>query len=135
MPLSAEVDLSSGFTVSAWIWPTLPAKGGTIVGCRSSGFALGLEDGRVCLRLGDRVWTVGEPLPARRWAFVAATSRGLFVASEEPYTSHALVGEPFEAGPLSLSGQLVLGEGFNGKIDRPRLFGRALDGRGASDGN
>src|SRR3954471_19009232 len=64
VPLPSAVDLSSGFSITAWIWPTLPRTGGTIIGCPSSGFGLGLEDGRVCLRLGDHIWTVGEVLPA-----------------------------------------------------------------------
>jgi len=127
VPLAREVDLSAGFTLTAWIWPTAPSKGGSILVCPARGFALELVDGRLSLTLNGSTTRVGEPLPSRRWAFVAATSRGLNVASAEPYTARALVGVEAAVGGVVLSDELLIGHGFNGKIDRPRIWDGALD--------
>lgn len=71
------------FTVHAFIWPTLPAKGRQGIVTQYSapdkrGFALGLNDaGRLALTLGDGT-NVAEvaadrPLATRDWYFVAAS--------------------------------------------------------------
>lgn len=71
------------FTVHAFIWPTLPARGrqGLITQWSAPerrGFALGLNDaGRLALWLGDGTQTAevaaDKPLAARDWYFVAAS--------------------------------------------------------------
>jgi N,N-dimethylformamidase len=117
------------------------------------GFAFGLDDtGHLFLDLGNgsetkRLTHSGEPLEAWRWAFVAAThdpSTGLaqlYWASTEPYSAQH---------PSRHDDQLALGWAvqlptadlllaarevdverrpaavFNGKIDRPKVFERAL---------
>ncbi|MDQ6675060.1 MAG: LamG domain-containing protein [Chloroflexota bacterium] len=118
------------------------------------GFVLGLDrTGRLELELGlgsqaARVTHAGGPLPASRWTFVAASyepSTGtvrLVQASAEPYGSPDLAvhehrldvdGDGWLIQPprdlliaaRALDGRQVLGA-YNGKIDRPRLYARAL---------
>lgn len=115
------------------------------------GLALGVDDnGRVRLELGSGADCVGITHPggvltARRWAFVAASfdvSTGiatLYSASEEAYTNRQLIAHTRTLGPTGPLGNrelLLAARGFddlqrplglfNGKIDRPKLFDRAL---------
>jgi N,N-dimethylformamidase len=115
------------------------------------GFALGLDDaGHLCLDLGlgsrtERL-TASEPLQRWQWTFVAATygpatgTASLFHATTEPYSSHALVRADLHLAPSPLAepeGDILLAAReidpqrrpqavFNGKLDRPKLFSRAL---------
>ncbi len=120
------------------------------------GFVLGVDDaGHVCLDLGfgartQRLTHTASPLPRWQWAFIAATYDSatgiarLYQASAEPYTARDVLQmhtqlEP--AQPLALAaGDLLLAARevdplgrpssvFNGKLDRPRLFSRALADR------
>ena len=117
-----------------------------------SGFVLGLDDqGRLRLDLGTASVThAGPPLTAARWAFVAASfdpasgTVRLYEAAAEPYTSdRLLVHEARIDSRLALPAEdLLLGAraldrpapdgrrrvlgAYNGKLDRPRLFGRVL---------
>ncbi|MGI9147044.1 MAG: N,N-dimethylformamidase beta subunit family domain-containing protein [Chloroflexota bacterium] len=118
------------------------------------GFVFGLDDaGRLQLELElgseqARVTHPGEPLPRARWTYVAASydpasaTVRLLEASAEPYGAaefalHEQHLEVHASGAFVLppndlliaaravdTGQ-VLGA-FNGKIDRPKLFGRPL---------
>jgi N,N-dimethylformamidase len=107
----------------------------------------------VCLDLGGgselkRLTHAGQPLERWRWAFVAATCdratglARLYQASAEPYSTpnSARHDDQLALGwPVNLpSGDLLLAAReldvqrrplavFNGKIDRPKLFNRALD--------
>jgi N,N-dimethylformamidase len=119
------------------------------------GFVLGLDDtGRLHLELGlgrcevARVTHLGEPLPQSRWTFIGASFDAasgtvrLIQASAEPYGVPELAiyeerldvhaSGPVIPPPLDLliaahavEAGRVLGA-YNGKIDRPKLFGRAL---------
>ena len=158
VPLATALDLSAGFTVQAWIWPTTPAKPGGqgLVACWSSnepgGFTFGLDDdGRLYLELAlgsvvARVTHTAQPLARGRWAFVAASHDArsgtvrLYQASAEPYgvSELAIHEERLDQGsPVCLQRDDLLIAAraadnsqvlaaYNGKIDRPRLFGRAL---------
>jgi N,N-dimethylformamidase len=131
-------------------------SGGQAIAARWSasdqrGFVFGLDDaGRLCLDLGfgaqlKRLRHTADPLPQQRWAFVAATydaAKGvacLYQASTEQYTMRELL--PTEASvsgslanpevELLLAARELDADGrpqavLNGKIDRPKLFGRAL---------
>lgn len=115
------------------------------------GLAFGLDDeGRLCLELGSgadrvRITHSGAALPVRRWAFVVATyetSTGvatLYSASEEAYTHRQLIAHSETIGEISDPGNRELWlatrgldelrrpvDTFNGKIERPKAFDRAL---------
>ncbi len=146
----------SSFAVAAMIWPTTPDKGPQALLDRRSktgGFALGLDSGG-CLALiladdagREAELTTGRPMLAREWYFVAASfdaERGRILLIQEPEKayahddSHAVrelaatisLGEA--AAPLTFAAALGSDPAgrasahFNGKIDSPRLYRRAL---------
>lgn len=156
VPDDPLLQFSGSFAFQAWIMPTLPDEPRQAIVSKSdedgpAGFALLLEEGALTLLLagaaGDvtRVST-GVSLVAGQWCFIAAS----FDAAAG--TVH-LVQEPLPAWPIAparatqtaqtsqhgfqpASGPLLIaampganGERtghFNGKIDRPSLFNRAL---------
>ncbi len=156
VPSSPLFDLTDGLTLQAWIWPTTPPKpGGQALIARWSeseqrGFVFSLDDaGHLMLRLGFAnvgAVSVRHPGPALarwRWMFVAATfeprSGGvrLLQASSEAYAARELsVHEQvlprhvrrFEpaSDDLLLAARHPGAGLYNGKIDRPRVFDRAL---------
>jgi N,N-dimethylformamidase len=142
----------SGFTAAALIWPTLPEAGPQAILSwldASAGFelAIGPDGLAATLRTADggtyRL-TTGSPLRARRWARIWA--------SFDPVAGKVLVGqrelerfgkgvrreERLEAGRVRLGGLAATiliaasnasrpGAFFNGKIEAPALFDRAID--------
>ncbi len=141
------------FTVQAWVFPTTPGKGvqGLIGNWRdetASGFALLIDEtGALAMRLGDGGGAVSEvstakPLAARRWHLVSAAydaaTKELSVTQdfigpqiEVDSSAHATGEIPFEpalagGAPLVMAALADASHHFNGKIDRPRLIGRAL---------
>src|SRR5215471_12582145 len=72
IPEFNAIDLSRGFTLQCWIWPTTPTKAGGQALAATQGFAFGMDDdGRLVLELGSgRMTHSGRALAARRWAFV-----------------------------------------------------------------
>jgi N,N-dimethylformamidase len=131
VPLRTATALGS-LTVQAWLWPTTPTKPGGQHVLAAGDVALGLDDaGRVRLAIGDSCVVADAPLAPRRWAFVAAawdgTTATLYQASEEPYTDRHLMHKTASLdGAARLADEVLLGRGYNGKIERPRLFLRAL---------
>jgi N,N-dimethylformamidase len=149
-PAIAALD---SFTVQAWVFPTTPDKGeqGLIGNWRdetSSGFALVIDEaGALAMRLGDGGGAVaevstGKPLAARRWHLVAASydaaTRELSVSQEftgpqievssSAHETSKITFEPVLASgaPLVMAALADASRHFNGKLDRPRLIGRAL---------
>jgi len=143
------------FTLQAWIFPTTPLKGQQGILTKwgsndSSGFGLFLEDnGGLGLRIGNERFQTGKPLTASRWYFVAATydaengeislyqrpiltwpmDEGSVIRTSTSPSANKPNDLPFliaaywlkpEAKPRDTSGH------FNGKIDGPKLFSRAL---------
>jgi N,N-dimethylformamidase len=150
VPSHPLFDLQNGFTLQAWIWPTMPRKpGGQALIARWSedikhGFVFGLDaEGSLMLRLAlDRgvvcVTHSGKPVERWRWMFVAASFGDgrvrLLQAGCEPYSLRELAvhEQPCE-GRFVPSGSDVLMAAeapsvglYNGKLDRPRIFDRAL---------
>jgi N,N-dimethylformamidase len=117
-----------------------------------TGFALTIEDGAPALRLGygaegDALFTTNSPLRDGSWYFVAASldaATGEVLLVQDPLPawpldpSRATLGTRGETRPLrATDGPLLIAAlpddttgrptaHFNGKIDRPRLFSRAL---------
>ena len=161
VPDHEALRLTGGFTLQAWIYPTLPQKGVQSILTKwsaSEGKGYGLfidEDGALALWIGDRDGRAERhstqvPLRAAQWYFVAGvydTEAGKVSLYQEPAgiwpddesrafveanTRVAALGEsdapflmagywdPTEAETARVSGH------YNGKIDGPRLFGRAL---------
>jgi N,N-dimethylformamidase len=145
-----------GFTVMAMIWPTTPARQrqGLIAkwaAASGAGFALEIRDGELALTLGDgqsRQATIrsGKQLLRRRWYLAAASfdpKDGLVTLVQRPVAPAALtddeatvsetvaVAATMPDGPLLMAGLPQEGGGvaehYNGKLDSPALFDRALD--------
>src|SRR5262245_44596398 len=144
------------FTVQAFVWPTMPAKGNQGIVAKWSptagGFALIVDDqGATALKMGDesgRVETVsvGKPMLERHWYRVGgsfdADQRTVRV-SQQPLRFDKLfedggsVERTINIAPTDNDAPLVFAaipaetdSGFdfyyNGKIDSPRLVDRAL---------
>ena len=123
---------------------------------RKTGFALVIDaDGSVALRLGMADGTVetvsaGKPLLERHWYLAAASydaDSGRVTVHQEPLLPYARVNDGGTAkrtlGPVAantgapivmagifkrrLKGRMLVDALYNGKIDSPRLVGRALD--------
>jgi len=154
VPDSPALELASGFTLAAWIFPTLPGRGaqGLLTKSSPDGTGYGLViDGRgaLALRIGDREISTDVPLRAGQWYFVAGSydpSRGvarvehrLFPTWPMPDARAAATAElsrpvSGSGGPLVMAGWWsgrgqrpeVAGH-YDGKIESPVVFGAALD--------
>ena len=146
--------VSESFTLQAMIWPTLPGDGvQVIMGAwrdgESRGYALVLdEQGALALLLGNgerELITTGVPMTARRWYQVSATyeaGSGRVQVLQRPMDRYAGAGDcgalheqAADITPSSDSEFLIAGwqsgDGlvaglYNGKVDSPRVFARAL---------
>lgn len=145
VPASPLFDLAAGLTLQAWIYPTTPRAGRVQNLLGRSGYGLVIhEDGDLALRVRD-VGTIrtGQPMVPACWYFVAATydiASATVHLRQEPIqtwpddasrtstTQRLDVASPGPGeGPFLIGAARATGESFNGKVDRPRLFGRALD--------
>jgi N,N-dimethylformamidase len=152
VPPSALVNGLEGFSVQAYLWPTLPGDGaqailGTWDDEARSGFVLFVDaGGRLALRLGDGHDVVelasDEPLLRRVWYFVAATldaATGAMQLWQEPLARHRFVPavpqhkratttvRPCSAGPLLLGAWRSGDETINGLPDVAACFNGKID--------
>jgi N,N-dimethylformamidase len=156
VPAHPALSPAGSFTIQMWIYSTTPRNGvvqGLLSKwSNNGGYALVIgEAGDVRLRLGDgqtvRSWGTGKPLRARQWYFIAASfdpGRQLVELHQEPlsdwpFEQTAAVTKEASGGivPLRndapilfaadhLEGRKVAGGLYNGKIERPALYGRSL---------
>lgn len=148
----ASVDLDGllhgidGYTISLWIWPTLPGPGDQgLISWLDSGTGPGLgvfisPDGRIlCRHSGGKVLGSSHPLALREWYHltitVATGKLSLRVTSgrwQPTFAEPEVVSAPLAAAIAPLEGQLLLiaagwrdgagaGAVFNGKIAQPRF--------------
>jgi N,N-dimethylformamidase len=144
----------AGFSLAAMIWPTTPAKGLQLLIDRRSkagGFALALDStGALALILEDGAGghtevSTGQPVLAREWYFVGASfdpDRRRILLIQQPQKAYARdesavqreliteVASREARAPLTFAAGRAEGgrsfAHFNGKIDSPRLYRRAL---------
>ena len=135
----------SSFSIAVWLWPTTPEKGrqhllGQWNEDNKTGYALQItEDGSVCLRLGDNRSQIelkcSRKLAKRRWSCISASynhQKGECSIAQTPQRQHPpLVQSSIASVSCRLEGSLsakftLAGGGFNGKLERPRLFTKAL---------
>ena len=146
------LDASAGLTLQAWIWPTTPdldrPQGIISRAGDGRGYELRVESGAVKLRIGGAEVSTPAGLVAQRWHFVSGTHdpatgraevqwRRLETGGETERRSGAVSGDGgnsaglrllIGASELSDVGQPAPHGCFNGKIEHPRVFARALDG-------
>ncbi|MDP6709680.1 MAG: N,N-dimethylformamidase large subunit, partial [Alphaproteobacteria bacterium] len=149
---TGALDGLESFTVGATIWPTLPGKRQVVLSrldATGRGFALaiGAEGAEVTLGTGDgetQTIAVGKPLRNRAWYRLWAcydASSGRLSVGQAPLRPTHLVDDGGKAGgdipdaPIYPEGTPLLiaarqdrlaTEHFNGKLERPFLYGRAL---------
>jgi hypothetical protein len=135
---SASIDLTSGMTVEAWVYPT-SVNGWMNVVYKSGSSAVsyvlqGSTSPSNLASLGGSFsasnLSASSPLPVNTWSHLAGTYdgtsmnlylNGLLVASR-PQTGAI----DSSAGTLSIGGNPVYGENWTGLIDEVRIYNRAL---------
>jgi N,N-dimethylformamidase len=134
VPPAPALDRLTSFAVSANIWPTTPGKGEQLlVGRRqgASGFALVIGPaGDLALRLGEHIIGTGKALRPHQWYAVVARYDAASGTVEVEQTSLAGLARDESSGRSRGSARLVsppvdcpliIGEGYNGKIEAPQL--------------
>ncbi len=135
---SASLDLTTGMTVEAWVYPTsAPSSWGTIIRKETAddaAYALvsaGTNDlpEAYVPSIGSAV-TGAMILPANTWAHLATTYNGstlVFYINGNEVNRAATSGNiPVSNGSLMMGGSSVWGNYFNGRIDEIRIYNRAL---------
>ncbi len=147
-----KVPALASFTIAAMIWPTTPARRwqqlcGQNAGANLRGWALLLTpDGRLILRIGGESLELARPLLARHWYSVGASydaASGTVQLWQRQLLSYPRADRSvedsidFDPGPaVAADGAVTFAahqqapgqfdQHFNGKIDSPRLFDRAI---------
>jgi hypothetical protein len=134
----ALLDLTTGMTLEAWVYPTALSGYRTVILKERPGeLAYGLYANEGATRpaawiaAGMQVPAHGTtPLPINTWTHLAATYDGsvlrLFVNGVQ-VSSQSHVGSIFvSASPLRVGGNAIWGEYFAGRIDEVRIYARAL---------
>lgn len=139
---AANLDLTSGMTIEAWVYPTAQNAGGwrSVLVKESEGGGVynlhaSTDTSVPAVSMVRRSGTFNEvrgtnPVPANTWTHLAATydakTLRLFVngieVSSEPLRGPLLA----SAGPLRIGGNSIRGEYFQGMIDEVRIYNRAL---------
>ena len=141
---SSPLDLSTGMTLSAWVFPTAHGNGiwrNVIIKERAGGEIYNLYsnvDTNVPTVYAVRSAAPGQPLDARgtaalplnAWTHLAATHDGttlrLYVNGVQ-VGSRAVAGALLTStGALRIGGNSIWGEFFQGRIDEVRIYNRAL---------
>ena len=136
---SASLDLSTGLTLEAWVYPTsLTAGGKTVILKEQSGGAVynlyaGEDAGVPISSFNDgsyRVISGPNQLPVNQWAHLVSTYDGQY---QRLYVNGVQVAQRAQntliqqsSGVLRIGGNSVWGEYFQGAIDEVRIYNRAL---------
>jgi len=131
---SPALDRLGSFTIAANIWPTTPEKGEQLlIGRRegAAGFALMIGPaGDLAMRLGGKLFATGKQLRKRQWYAIEGRYDAITGAVELTQTP---LGSPVRGESASSTRGnarmtptpsrivLVIGEGYNGKIEAPRI--------------
>ncbi len=144
VPPAPALDRIESFAIAANIWPTMPGAGEQLlIGRRraAAGYALVIgPGGDLALRLGDQLFGTGKPLSPRQWYAVEGSydaGTGIVEVSQTPLAGFARDDSAARAtararpanAPADAS--LIMGEGYNGKLEAPRLIdpGRGIVGQ------
>jgi PKD repeat protein len=136
---SASLDLATGMTLEAWVYPLSQSNGGNTVilkeASRAEVYALYSEED-VNLPVSYinngsyRGVTGPNRLPANTWTHLVATYDGSY---QRLYVNGVQVAQKAQSGQiqqssgvLRIGGNSVWGEYFNGYIDEVRIYNRAL---------
>jgi hypothetical protein len=138
IPDSSSLDLTTAMTLEAWVRPSVASDwrtavmkektGGLVYGMYASGFS-NHPSGHV--NPGTENYAVGPTtLPTGTWSHLATTWDGttirLYVNGTEVASAPQTGTLPASTGALSIGGNSIWGEYFNGTIDEVRVYRRAL---------
>jgi hypothetical protein len=139
VPDSASLDVTSGLTAEAWVFPAAAQTGWrTVVQKEVDSYLLHASSGVGGLRpaggatFGSQVPTVFGPsaLPVGVWSHLAVTYDGsqlrLFVNGTQVASAPQTGSIATSTGPLWVGGNSPYGEYFNGRIDDVRVYKVAL---------
>ena len=135
---AASLDLTTGMTLEAWVFPTaltdwrtviLKEQPGQLVYALYANTDTGRASGHVFVG-GDLDTRSVSPLAANAWTHLAVTYDGvtlrLYVGGTQ-VSSRAVAGSmPNSTGAVRLGGNTVWGEWFAGRLDDVRVYNRAL---------
>ena len=138
VPDNAKLDLTRGMTLEAWVMPTATGGWRTImVKQRDRGMSYAMYSststgagGYIADASAERDLRVAQTLPLNTWSHVATTYDGtylrLFINGNQ--VGFLAVAGPIAVGTgaLSIGGNAVWGEWFQGRIDEVRVYNRAL---------
>jgi hypothetical protein len=136
---SASLDLSTGMTLEAWVYPTALTTGGkTAIMKEGSGLEVyslyAKEDGTVPISYindGNYVSVSGpNQLPLNQWSHLVSTYDGqyqrLYIGGIEVANSKQSGLIQQSSSVLRIGGNSLWGEYFQGYIDEVRIYNRAL---------
>jgi hypothetical protein len=136
---SASLDLSTGMTLEAWVYPTALTTGGkTAIMKEGSGLEVyslyAKEDGTVPISYinnGSYVSISGpNPVPLNQWSHLVSTydgqSQRLYIGGTEVANRKQSGLIQQSTGVLRIGGNNLWGEYFKGYIDEVRVYNRAL---------
>lgn len=138
VPDADSLDLTSGMTLEAWVYPTTGAGWRTAVLKEAPGyFRYALYAGTTAKRPSGRVFVGADQnadgtaaLPTNTWSHLAATYDGtnlrLFVNGSPVATRPVSGPMASSANPLKIGGNSIWNEWFKGRIDEVRVYDRAL---------
>ena len=134
-----SLDLTSGLTIEAWVYPTALSGWRTVILKETSAdLVYGLYAYDNAPRPAGYVYVGGNyfdapgttSIPLNAWTHLAATHDGatlrLFVNGNQVGSRTATGNITVSTGPLRIGGNLVWGEYFSGNIDEVRIYNRAL---------
>jgi glucose/arabinose dehydrogenase len=138
---SAGLDLTSGMTLEAWVWPTSQSGWETVIFKEMAGDhayvlysytdnATGRPTATIRRAAGSSTASGSAVIPVNAWTHLAATYDGAMLRF---YVNGALTGSTAATGAivtttgaLRIGGNNIWAEWFNGLIDDVRVYNRAL---------
>lgn len=138
---SASLDLTTGMTLEAWVYPTTSLNGWRCVLLKeqANGLVYALQANSdvnqpstgIHVANADQNLAGGPWLATYQWVHLAATYDG---ATQRLYVNGSEVANRRISGPIQTSngvlrigGNSIWGEYFNGRIDEVRIYNRALN--------
>jgi PKD repeat protein len=143
IPTSAPLNLTTGMTLEAWVYPTVaPTSWRSLIFKEATGvdsYAIyanteGTNRPNTAVLISglERILEGGSRLSASTWTHVAATFDGaaqrLYIDGTEVARRAQSGAITTSSGPLRLGGNSVWGEFFQGRIDEVRVYNQALTG-------
>jgi hypothetical protein len=139
VPDAAVLDLTSAFTIEAWIYASTVSGWRTVMLKEApNSLAYGLYSGNGSSRPAGWAQAAGRDyfvnatanLVANTWTHVATTYDGttlrMFINGTQVSTAAGPAALAVSTGALRIGGNAVWGEYFSGRIDEVRVYNRAL---------